>query len=65
MGIDSDNHAPYLLQEAPNDTVRIFEFATKPYACYAGRYMPGYQPFSYGYYPPNLTNDKGKSAPPG
>ena len=64
IGIDSDSHAPYLLQEAPNDIVRVFEFSTKPYACYAGRYMPGYEPFSYGYYPPNLTNDRGKSAPP-
>lgn len=64
-GIDIDDHKPYLLQEAPNDAVRVFEYSTKPYACYAGRYMSSYKPFSFGYYPPNITNDKGKSAPPG
>jgi hypothetical protein len=36
-----------------------------PYATYAGRYMDGYEPFSYGYYPPNLPDDPGKSAPQG
>jgi len=64
-GIDLDEHKPFLIQDAPNDTVRVFEYSAKPYACYAGRYMGGYEPFSYGYYPPNITNDKGKSAPPG
>lgn len=32
----------------------VFERATKPYPCFRGRYMEGYQPYSYGYYPPNL-----------
>ena len=42
----------------------VFIEATRPYACYAGRYMAGYEPYSYGYYPPNL-NFSGLPAPEG
>ncbi len=52
-----------LIQESPNDSVWIYEYATKPYPAYAGRYMEGYAPFSMGYYPPNILSDKGKTAP--
>lgn len=45
-------------------TVHVFRHAAGPYACFAGRYMPGYVPFSYGYYPPNL-DAPGREAPPG
>lgn len=48
-----------LIQEAGPDTLNVFESATAPYSCYAGRFMDGFGPFSYGYYPPNLA-DKGK-----
>lgn len=42
----------------------VFEYAGKPYACFKGRYMGGYQPYSYGYYPPNL-DAPGRPAPEG
>jgi hypothetical protein len=63
--IDQDSKEWFLMQDAPNDTVRIFEHSTREYDCFAGRYMGGYQPFSMGYYPPNLLSDKGKSAKEG
>jgi hypothetical protein len=53
-----------LTQEAAADTLWVFESATRPYNCYAGRYMPGYEAFSYGYYPPNLL-DRGRPAQEG
>lgn len=43
----------------------VFEFEAGPYACHAGRYRGGYQPYSYGYYPPNLTDFPGRPAPDG
>jgi hypothetical protein len=42
----------------------VFERATGPYPCFKGRFMDGYQPYSYGYYPPNL-NFPGRAAPDG
>lgn len=42
----------------------VFEFANTPYPCFKGRYMEGYQPYSYGYYPPNL-DARGRPAPDG
>ena len=53
-----------LIQEASPESVNVFDTATKAYACYAGRYMPGFGRFTYGYYPPNLV-DKGRAAAPG
>lgn len=54
-----------LMQSAAPDTVWVYEYAENPYDCFAGRFMPGYQPFSFGYYPPNILDDTGKSAPEG
>lgn len=42
----------------------VFERATGPYACFKGRYIPGYQPWAYGYYPPNL-DFPGRAPPDG
>ncbi len=54
-----------LMQEAAPGTVWIYESTIRPYSCYAGRYMSGYQEFSYGYYPPNILDDPGKRPPEG
>lgn len=54
-----------LLQSSDPSTLYVYESADRPYATHAGRFMPGYQPFSYGYYPPNIPDDAGKSAPEG
>jgi hypothetical protein len=53
------------MQKAAPDTVWIFEQTVQPYPCHAGRFMPGYEDFSYGYYPPNIMDDEGKPAPEG
>ncbi|MEW5930034.1 MAG: hypothetical protein AB1941_21475 [Gemmatimonadota bacterium] len=49
-----------LTQSSSPGTVYVFEHATRPYATHAGRYMEGYEPFSYGYYPPNILDDMGR-----
>ncbi len=54
-----------LMQSSDPSTLYVYESTDKPYATYAGRYMPGYEPFSYGYYPPNIPDDPGKPAPEG
>ncbi len=54
-----------LMQSSSSDTFYIYEYATQPYPTYQGRYMDGYEPFSYGYYPPNIMDDSGKSAKEG
>ncbi|MGB7601246.1 MAG: hypothetical protein WBM24_13125 [Candidatus Sulfotelmatobacter sp.] len=54
-----------MMQTSDPSTLYVYESTDKPYATYAGRYMEGYEPFSYGYYPPNLPDDSGKSAPEG
>ena len=54
-----------LMQTSAPETVYVFESASRPYATYAGRYMPGYAPYSYGYYPPNILDDPGRAAPEG
>ena len=36
------------------DTFFVYQHSDKPYACYDGRWEKVYEPFSYGYYPPNL-----------
>ncbi|WP_131647880.1 hypothetical protein [Enterobacter hormaechei] len=51
-----------LMQESAPDTVWIYESTEEPYACFAGRYTPGYEDFSYGYYPPNILDDRGRAA---
>lgn len=49
-----------LTQASSPETVYFFESSTRPYDTYAGRHMPGYEPYSYGYYPPNILDDPGK-----
>lgn len=51
-----------LMQSSDPSTLYVYESALRPYATHAGRFMPGYQPFSYGYYPPNILDDPGKPA---
>lgn len=51
-------------QDADPGSFGVFERATKPYPCFRGRYMPGFEPYSYGYYPPNL-DIPGRPAPEG
>lgn len=45
------------------DDVFVFESTVNPYSCHRGRYMEGYERYSYGYYPVNL--DMTKSSPDG
>ncbi len=49
-----ENHKLKLTQELSPDSFFVHESTIKPYNTYDGRYMNGYQDFSYGYYPPNL-----------
>ncbi len=49
-----------LTQESAPDTVWVYEGTSEPYACFAGRYTEGYEDFSYGYYPPNILDDRGR-----
>jgi hypothetical protein len=54
-----------LIQSSDPSTFYVYESTEIAYATYAGRFMPGYQPFSYGYYPPNIPDDPGKRAKEG
>lgn len=49
----------------PTESLFIYERATKPYSTFAGRYMDGYAPLTYGYYPLNITNVPGRPVPEG
>lgn len=51
-------------QQAPTNAVSVYLHSTGPYDTYDGRWLRPYEPFSYGYYPPNL-DDPGKEAPKG
>ena len=62
---DYENYSLSLVQAAPADRVHVFESTLDPYPTWKGRFMPGYERFSYGYYPPHLPDDPGKSAPKG
>tara|TARA_R110002051_G_scaffold188473_2_gene257889 strand:+ start:549 stop:1673 length:1125 start_codon:yes stop_codon:yes gene_type:complete len=53
-----------LTHELDPSAFNVFVQADEPYDCYAGRYMSGYGPYSYGYYPPNL-GFPGRPAPAG
>ncbi|WP_333601301.1 hypothetical protein [Flavobacterium sp.] len=59
-----ENGKMELMQDIDADKFFIYESTINPYDCFAGRFMDGYEEFSYGYYPPNLPI-KGKSAPDG
>ncbi|MBP1807656.1 SIR2 family protein [Rubellimicrobium aerolatum] len=54
-----------LTHNLPVESLFVYEHATRPYPTHAGRYMGGYAPLTYGYYPPNLTDVPGRSAPDG
>jgi hypothetical protein len=62
---DWENNRLDLIQQLRPDIFYVFESGSRPYPTYGGRYMPDYEEFSYGYYPPNIQGDLGKSAPPG
>jgi hypothetical protein len=62
---DYKSHSLSLTQSAPTDRVHVFECALNPYPTWKGRFMAGYERFSYGYYPPHLPDDPGKAAPDG
>lgn len=53
-----------LSQAASPETFYVFESTIDPYPAYEGRYMAGYERFSYGYYPANIP-DSGKPADKG
>lgn len=53
-----------LSQETEVEDFYVYEYTKDPYPTFAGRFMAGYEDFSYGYYPPNLPL-KGKPAPNG
>jgi len=46
--------------EGAEDLLYIYESTKKPYACYDGRFMSGYEDFSMGYYPPNIPHKEYK-----
>ncbi len=56
---------PVLSQASSPETYYVFESTVEPFPAYEGRYMAGYEPFSYGYYPPNIPDDPGISADKG
>ena len=52
------DHNKLIFSHTTGDSdVFVYQETTDPYPCYDGRYMAGYEPFSYGYYPPNLFVD--------
>lgn len=48
----------------PENIFYAYESTKKPYSCYDGRYMEGYEDFSMGYYPPNIPSEKYKNEIP-
>lgn len=62
MSIENGNWK--LIQDSSPDVLYVYRTTLKAYDTYQGRYWPGYEPFSYGYYPPNIP-DKGEEAPKG
>ncbi|PZX26613.1 hypothetical protein H9N28_10805 [Rhodobacter capsulatus] len=60
-----DGEELVLTHALPADSLFVYEYATRPYATHAGRYTGGYAKMTYGYYPPNLTDIPGRSAPEG
>lgn len=61
----SDMRSDARVQTTTLDIVHVYEHTDAPYDTYKGRFIAGYAPFSYGYYPPNIPDDKGQAAPPG
>ncbi len=52
------------LHAGEENLLYVYEYAKKPYSCYDGRYMAGYEDFSMGYYPPNIPSIKYKQEMP-
>ena len=52
--ITQENGKITLSQTERNDAFYVYESCVNPYATFKGRFMPGYEDFSYGYYPPNI-----------
>ena len=61
----SDMRTNGRMQSTPLDTVHVYERTDAPYDTYKGRFIAGYEPFSYGYYPPNIPDDLGLPAQDG
>ena len=61
---DEDNEL-ILTHGLPENSLFVFERATVRYATHAGRFMKGYGPLTYGYYPPNLQDVPGRKVPDG
>ena len=59
-----DKGSVLLSQHEKNETFFVYEHSIKEYPTYKGRYISGYEDFSYGYYPVNLPV-LGKEAPKG
>jgi len=53
LRLDENNQPSFTHTTGPEDFY-VYKNANSPYSCYDGRYMPGYQPYSFGYYPPNI-----------
>lgn len=53
-----------LTQELSPDVFYVYRNTLNPYNTFKGRYWGGYEPYSYGYYPPNIP-DKGEKEPEG
>ena len=49
------------VQSSPLDTVHVYEHTDGPYDTFKGRFISGYERFSYGYYPIS-PDDKGQKA---
>jgi len=60
--VDYERFELSLMQTSPVNRVYVFEAAREPYPTWQGRFQSGFENFSYGYYPPNLPDDPGKSA---
>jgi hypothetical protein len=45
-----------LTQELSSDILYVYRHTLNPYDTFRGRYWSGYEPFSYGYYPPNIPD---------
>ena len=43
-----------LMHAASPDTLFVYEHSTKPYHTWRGRFVSGFAPYSYGFYPPNI-----------
>jgi len=52
--LSQENGEIFLSQATANEIFYVYEYCTEPYSTYRGRFLSGYEDFSYGYYPPNI-----------